>query len=138
MQTNQYLARMREQGVRFRDESPTADDAPAECPSCRTEVFADPETGEPLLHRLYINFGDASSSTQAPSSSPATQKYRSIDAAGLGIARRARGLGTEIESLSANTYEEDMNGALRRAETLQADATALSVKTTAGLKVGTL
>lgn len=53
-QADVYLANARE----YRGEELTAADAPAECPQCRTECFADPESGEPAIHRLFINWGD--------------------------------------------------------------------------------
>lgn len=53
-QADVYLANARE----YRGQDLTAADAPAECPQCRSECFADPESGEPALHRLFINWGD--------------------------------------------------------------------------------
>lgn len=131
---------MRDQGVRFRGESPSMDDAPAECPQCRAECYADPETGQPILHRLFINFGEPEGATQPSQtqSSPATQRWsrrETLDGTGMGIARRAKGVGAEIESLGATSTEDEVAGALRRVETLQTDAVALSAKTSTALKV---
>lgn len=126
---------MSDQGV---DASPA--DAPAECPECRTECFADPETGDPAVHRLFINFTNPdgnTSFTQPPSSqhvpSSPSVRWRSADKDVLGLARRARGLGAEIEAYSAESHEEDVRGTLRRAEGLRADA--VSAKAAEGFKV---
>lgn len=120
-------------------EASTAD-APAECPECRTECFADPETGDPAVHRLFINFtnGDGSmsfahpSSSQAPPSSP-SQRWKSADKDVLGFARRARGLAAELDAQTAESVEEDVKGTLKRAETLRADV--VSAKAAEGFKV---
>lgn len=116
-------------------------DSPAECPECRTECFADPESGEPAVHRLYINFTAADgnmSFTQAPSSqhppsSPSTARWRSADKDVMSLARRARGLANELDALSAESVEDDVRGTLRRAEGLRVDA--VSAKAAEGFKV---
>lgn len=135
-QSVQYLAQAREHRL-DRDPSPTLSDAPALCPSCRTECFADPETGEPTLHRLYINFDDGhNGSSQAGSSPvrPAASK-RNKDAEVMGIARRAKGLREEARGLGNDSTEEDVNGLLIRAEGLRDDAA--SVKAVQGIKAST-
>jgi hypothetical protein len=150
-QSAQYLAAAREQGIRFRGDSPTLSDAPCECPTCRTECFADPETGEPIIHRLFINFeggdgggsgsgpgsGAGSSSQAGPGSSPSRRAWggKGKEKEVLGLARRARNLGEEVNGLRAESAEEDVEGMLRRAEGLRDDA--VSSKALDGVKVGT-
>lgn len=143
IQSDQYVAQALEQGMW----SPIAGDAPAECPQCRTECFADEETGKPMLHRLFINFGSDDggmlASSQHPPSSPApgpsTQRWgRSSDAAAMGLARRARNLANEVDGFTAESDEANVRGTLRRAETLAADGQAMSSKAGQALKVGTV
>ncbi|BEJ15761.1 hypothetical protein CspHIS471_0503660 [Cutaneotrichosporon sp. HIS471] len=131
-QANAYLAQMVDQGAAV-----TIADAPAECPECRAECFADPETGEPAVHRLYINFtGDGRSMLQAQSSqhvpSSPSMRWRSADKMVMGLARRARGVAAELDAAGADSHEDDVRGALRRAEALHADA--VSSKAAEGFK----
>ncbi|BEJ00473.1 hypothetical protein CcaverHIS631_0503300 [Cutaneotrichosporon cavernicola] len=131
-QANAYLAQMVDQGAAV-----TIADAPAECPECRAECFADPETGEPAVHRLYINFSrDERSMSQAQSSqhvpSSPSMRWRSADKMVLGLARRARGVAAELDAAGPDSHEDDVRGALRRAEALRADA--VSSKAAEGFK----
>ena len=112
-------------------------DAPNECPTCRAECFADPETGEPSVHRLFIHFGEeAGLASSQIGSSPA--KWRSTQGSKekemLGLARRAKGLAEEVKGLNERSQEEEVEGMLRRAENLSKDA--VSAKALAGVKVG--
>lgn len=133
-QSEQYLATAREHRL-DRDPSPTLSDAPAFCPSCRTECFADQETGEPALHRLYINFDDGHGGSSQAGSSPIrpTLSSRREDQEVMGIARRAKGLREEVRGMGHDAKEEDVNGFLKRAEGLKDDAA--SVKAVQGIKV---
>lgn len=63
-QADAYIATARE----YRGDSVTEADAPAECPQCRAECFAD-EDGRPAIHRLFINWGEE----DAPASSQVSQ-----------------------------------------------------------------
>ncbi|KAK4684532.1 TRAF-interacting protein, partial [Tremellales sp. Uapishka_1] len=98
-------------------DSISLNDVPIECPSCRSEVFGDPETGEPIIHRLFINFEDneAESSSQ-PASSPAK-----LDIQVLGLARRAKEITAEVEGVNSNMREEEALGIVSRGETLKED-----------------
>jgi hypothetical protein len=96
----------------------TKADAPAECPSCRAEVFLDAETGKLALHRLYVNFGEAMSS-QAMSSpiarpGPSAQRRQeaTVPAADLAMFRRAKGIAAAVDVLGPNSSEEDVRGVL--------------------------
>ncbi|WVF65543.1 hypothetical protein IAT40_000271 [Kwoniella sp. CBS 6097] len=133
-QSDQYLAQAREHGIEGRHGSPSLSDAPAECPTCRAECYADPETGQPSIHRLYIDWGgvldNAPSHTQAGSS-----PVRSMHASGsgslmrnsikdreiLGLARRAKGVTEEAKGLGADSQDEEMDGMLKRASDLEKD-----------------
>ncbi|KAK8844040.1 hypothetical protein IAR55_006834 [Kwoniella newhampshirensis] len=130
-QSIQYLNAAREQGVQGRHGSPSLSDAPAECPSCRAECFADPETGEPTIHRLFIDFGNAAGTASQAGSSP-VKSTKGKDKEVMGLARRARGVAEEVNGLSAESEEEDMQGMLRRSEGLAEDL--VSVKALNGVK----
>lgn len=122
---------MGDQGV-----SSTLADAPAVCPACRAECFADPETGDPAVHRLFINF--TAEGKVLPQSSPhvpssPSVRWRSADKDVLGMARRARGLAAELDAAGAESHEDDVRGTLRRAEALRADA--VSSRAAEGFKV---
>jgi hypothetical protein len=114
-------------------------DAPAECPQCRAECYADHETGEPAIHRLFINFtADGKMLSQAPPSSqhvPSSPsiRWKSADKDILGMARRARGLVAELDTAGPESHEDDVQGTLRRVEALKADA--VSSKAAEGFKV---
>ncbi|WVR09055.1 hypothetical protein IAU60_006116 [Kwoniella sp. DSM 27419] len=127
-QSQQYVANAREHGMGGRDGSPSLSDAPAECPSCRTECFADPETGEPSIHRLFIDWGgvldSVPSSSAHPSSSPApTRKVRDREI--LGLAKRAKALTAEASDLGAESKQDDWRGMVTRTEGLIQDAVSL-------------
>lgn len=136
-QSQAYLAAAREAGVPGRHGSPTLSDAPVECPSCRAECFADPETGNPIIHRLYITFDGRSSSVQ-PASSPLRRdidrqaKRREEEA--LSLAKRAKMLTEEVAGLGAESKEEEMEGMIKRTEGLVKDL-ELSAKAASGIKV---
>ncbi|WWC64017.1 uncharacterized protein I303_106623 [Kwoniella dejecticola CBS 10117] len=133
-QSDQYLTAAREQGIDGRFGSPTLSDAPAECPTCRAECFADPETGQPSIHRLFIDFDSAlDASVSQIGSSPLSDK---IDRKGKGkqkeeevlnLARRAKGIREEARGLSADSEEADMEGMLRRGEGLVSDLVGMQV-----------
>ncbi|WWD21304.1 hypothetical protein CI109_105788 [Kwoniella shandongensis] len=132
-QSIQYLNAARDQGVQGRHGSPSLSDAPAECPSCRTECFADPETGEPTIHRLYIDFGNAAASSSQAGSSPVVSKsWKGKEREFLGLARRAKGVAEGVRGLGGESEEEHMEGMLRRAEGLADDL--VSVKALNGIK----
>lgn len=123
-QATAYVNMMRDRG----DDDASPLEAPAECPECRTECFADELTGNPLLHRLFINFGDDSagpSSSAPPQSTPARRRSQQSTAV-LGAARIARTLAREFDDFSADTMEVDVEGARRRTEQLRNDANELS------------
>ncbi|GMK55848.1 hypothetical protein CspeluHIS016_0209040 [Cutaneotrichosporon spelunceum] len=131
-QADAYIAQMGDQGA-----SVTVAEAPAECPECRSECYADPETGEPAIHRLYINFtADGRSMSQVQLSqhipSSPSMRCRSADKAVLGMARRARGVAAELDAAGAESNEDDVHGALRRAESLRVDV--VSSKAAEGFK----
>lgn len=116
------------------------EEAPAECPTCRTECFADAETGEPQIHRLFINFGEGLGYGEGPSSSQAGSspakgwaQGKGKDREVLGLARRARGLGEEARGIKAESTEEEVEGFLRRADGLKGDL--ISEKALTGVKV---
>ncbi|OXG84222.1 hypothetical protein C345_04126 [Cryptococcus neoformans A2-102-5] len=135
-QSQAYLIAAREAGVPGRHGSPTLSDAPVECPSCRAECFADPETGNPIIHRLYITFDGRSSSVQ-PASSPLRRdidrqaKRREEEA--LGLAKRAKQLTEDVVGLGAESREEEMEGTIKRTEGLVKDL-ELSAKAASGIK----
>ncbi|ORY33151.1 hypothetical protein BCR39DRAFT_521480 [Naematelia encephala] len=130
-QALQYVTNAREHGLQTdRGTTPSPSEAPAECPSCRAECFADPETGEPTIHRLFINFGgedNFGASSQVGSSPfratqrPGVSKINAKDREVLGMARRARGLGEEVKALNAESTQEDVEGMLARAGRLKED-----------------
>ncbi|WVQ93208.1 hypothetical protein IAU59_000272 [Kwoniella sp. CBS 9459] len=148
-QSTQYLAQAREHGIEGRHGSPTLSDAPAECPTCRAECYADPETGQPSIHRLYIDWGgvldNAPGQTQAGSSpmrsmhaSGSSTRYGARNREVLGLARRAKGVTEEAKTLGAESNDEEMEGMLKRAKDLERDC--LSVKALEAVKtyVGSL
>ena len=130
----QYLAQAREHRL-DRDPSPTLSDAPALCPTCRSEVYADPESGEPVLHLLYINYGDEGAASSEVESSPVKPtQSRKRDNEVMGLARKAKGIGEEVEHLNDQSSQHAVDGLLSRAEGLRDDA--VSVKAIQGVKVG--
>jgi hypothetical protein len=133
-QSVQYLAQAREHRL-DRDPSPTLSDAPALCPTCRTEVYADPESGEPVLHRLYINYGDEGPAGSEVGSSPVRPtQSRKRDNEVMGLARRAKGISEDVKHLNEQSSQQAVDGLLSRAEGLRDDA--VSAKAIQGLKVG--
>lgn len=136
-QYRQYASVAREN----RGHSPTLSEAPAECPTCRTECFADTETGQPIIHRLFINFGtdNPSSSTQQPSSSPVRWAEERNSGGGkkdkevMGLARRARAMTREVERLSPESLEDVVGEALKRADGLKEEL--VSAKALKAIKV---
>ena len=119
-QADQYLANLRDSGVvHARGESPSISDCPAECPTCRTECFADPETGEPEVHRLFVNFKEIDASSQI-GSSPVREKTGRSDGDHeiLGFARRARDMEVEASKWTVDEDEIEVLGVLRRGEAL--------------------
>jgi hypothetical protein len=132
-QSVQYLAQAREHQL-DRDPSPSASEAPALCPTCRTEVFADQDTGEPVLHRLYINYGDdAGGSSQVGSSPVRGTQSRRRDKEIMGIARRAKGISDDVKNLNIESSQKAVDDLLAKAEGLKDDA--VSVKAIQGVKV---
>jgi hypothetical protein len=132
-QSAQYLAQAREHRL-DRDPSPTLSDAPVLCPTCRTECFADPETGEPALHRLYINYGDEAGSSQFGSSPVrASTQSRRRETEIMGFARRAKGITEDMKGLNDRSSQQAVDGILSRAEGLRDDA--VSAKAIQGVKV---
>ncbi|WVN88039.1 uncharacterized protein L203_103238 [Cryptococcus depauperatus CBS 7841] len=135
-QSEAYIAAARSTGIPGRHGSPTLSDAPVECPSCRAECFANPETGEPLIHRLFITF-DGSSSSVGLSSSPITstfnRKGKRKEQEIFGLARRAKGLAEEVKDLNASSTDEDVQRMLNRADTLAEDL-EMSAKASSGIK----
>jgi len=133
-QSVQYLAQAREHRL-DRDPSPTLSDAPAYCPTCRAEVYADPESGEPVLHRLYINYGDEAGGSSQAGSSPvkSTGQNRKRDSEIMGLARRAKGISEEVKSLNEQSSQQAVDSMLSRAEGLKGDA--VSAKAIQGVKV---
>lgn len=138
-QIQQYIATARERGWEH-EHDPGPEDVPVECPQCRTEVYGD-DDGKPLIHRLYVNFGEASAHAASSSqihSSPmgprATQHWGNpVEREALGLARRARNAADEIGALGAQSNPDEMNGTLRRVGKLQEDV--LSAKASQGFKV---
>ncbi|WVW79376.1 hypothetical protein I302_101344 [Kwoniella bestiolae CBS 10118] len=128
-QSEAYLASARERDQDGRYGSPSLSDAPAECPTCRTEVYADPETGQPSIHRLFIDFSESSNNSHYIGSSPPpsswskyfSRKGKEKEKEVLGLARRAKGIGEEVKGLNADSEEEEMEGMIRRGEGLVAD-----------------
>ncbi|WWC91195.1 uncharacterized protein L201_006137 [Kwoniella dendrophila CBS 6074] len=139
-QAERYLASAREQGMNGRYASPTISDAPAICPSCRTECFANPETGQPMLYRLFIDLDSNSqndnssmigsspilSSRTIRKSNEEEQREKEV----LNLARRAKNLTEEVKSLNADSIDEDMDGMTRRSETLVNDMVNVKTLTT--------
>ncbi|CAK9781697.1 hypothetical protein CC85DRAFT_289760 [Cutaneotrichosporon oleaginosum] len=131
-QADAYVTQLGDQGVTL-----TQADAPAECPECRSECYADPDTGDPAIHRLFINFNsEGKTLNQAPSSqhvpSSPSARWKSADKDIMGMARRARGLTAEVDAAGAESHEDDLRGTLKRAEALRADA--VSSKAAEGFK----
>ena len=143
-QSVQYLNNARAQTLRRRGESPSASDAPNECPTCRTECFADPETGEPNIHRLFIHFGDGdgvgSSSQVGSSPMRCTDKVvgrkgkdKAMEGEVMAMARKARHLMGEINGLSADSSAERLDGVLSRLDSVKDHS--VSEKAISGLRV---
>ena len=131
-QAKQYVAAQRDLG----DDEVEESDAPAECPTCRTECYADPE-GRPEIYRLYVNFGqDAQSQLRSsplrPTQARASQRYSENDA--IGLAKRAKSLGQAIRQMDADTPTQEVEGAVMRAENIKTEV--LSDKALGVLKVG--
>ncbi|WRT69087.1 uncharacterized protein IL334_006070 [Kwoniella shivajii] len=133
-QSEHYLATARDQGINGRYGSPSLSDAPAECPSCRTECFADPETGQPTIHRLYLNFENTTYSSSMLGSSPVSSSRRLEKGKGkekekeggkdkevIGLARRAKNVTEEVKGLSADSQDDEVEGMIRRGEALSQD-----------------
>ena len=124
-------------GVGFRE--PTVSDAPVECPTCRKECFANPDTGEPSVHRLFINLGGESSdagNTNQINSSPASvhRKNKGKEKEAMGMARRARDLEEQVKGLNGESRHFDVLSVTQRAEALQDDM--VSDKALSAVKVG--
>ncbi|KAK6906046.1 hypothetical protein L486_06389 [Kwoniella mangroviensis CBS 10435] len=129
-QSEQYLAGARDQGLDGRYGSPSLSDAPAECPTCRTECFADPETGQPSIHRLFIDFGVNEHSNMGSSPPPSSQSSKYFSKKGkevLGLARRAKGIREEVKGLNAESEDDEMEGMIRRGEGLTEDLVGIKV-----------
>ncbi|OCF39780.1 hypothetical protein I317_06444 [Kwoniella heveanensis CBS 569] len=144
-QSDQYLAQAREHGIEGRHGSPTLSDAPAECPTCRAECYADPETGQPSIHRLYIDWGGVLDNVPSQSqvrSSPVRSMHAGAGSGSmrtsvkdkeiLGLARRAKGVAEEAKNLGAESNDEEMQGMLKRAGDLEKDC--VSVKALEAVK----
>jgi hypothetical protein len=123
---------------------PTLSDAPVECPSCRKECFGDPETGEPIVHRLFIDFGEgeAAASSQAgivpAGDARATQRDADnrggeVNGSALILARRARHMIMDVDMLGPSSLEAEMEKTLVSAEALEKDL--VSHKALAGVQV---
>ncbi|KAL7421278.1 hypothetical protein Q5752_004163 [Cryptotrichosporon argae] len=145
-QAQAYVAREREWNPRAQ-----LSDAPAECPTCRAECFANDDTGEPAVYRLYINFGDdgmpagpssgtgAGSSpvrptqTQTQTQTQANRKGKGrADQEVLALARRAKALVRDVEGYGPESMENDVKRAIGRVSSLVEDS--LSSKAAAGFK----
>ncbi|WOO84931.1 uncharacterized protein LOC62_06G008440 [Vanrija pseudolonga] len=137
-QIQQFISTAHERGWEH-ERDPGPEDVPVECPQCRTEVYGD-DDGKPLIHRLYVNFGEASAhaaSSSQMNSSPvgprATQHWGNpVEREALGLARRARNAADEIGALGAQSNADEMNGTLRRVGKLREDV--LSAKASQGFK----
>ena len=131
-QTRNYLTTMRD--LHDREYSPSASDAPVECPTCRAECFANEDTGEPAIQRLYINLGgDSSQIGSSPSQPSRSFRTSTADKDAFMYARRARGLGEEFKGFNLQIGEDDLRGAIGRAEGLKEDM--MSSKAMTGVKV---
>ncbi|KAL1407595.1 hypothetical protein Q8F55_007028 [Vanrija albida] len=132
-QIQAFLATARERGWDG-DGDPGPNDAPVECPQCRTEVYGD-DDGKPLIHRLYVNFEGASSTQQhsSPMGPRASQHWGNpVEREALSLARRAKGAAEELGELGARSSVEDINGTAGRVQKLQEDM--LSAKASQAFK----
>ena len=106
-------------------------DTLAECPQCRAECFADPETGEATIHRLYINF-DEGGTKNPPSSSPAKGRR---DAEVFATAKKAKVVLQTLELADTARHVNTSRQSVQKAEEV---AKELGDKAIQGLKVGGL
>ena len=119
------------------EEPITADDAPALCPSCRKECYADADTGEVSLTRLYFAMEDGADASSQIGSSPVRPPARSnkqVDRELMGLAKRAKEIGAEFSGYDCEVDALSASTSLRRAETLIEDAA--SAKAILAVKVG--
>ncbi|TYJ56163.1 hypothetical protein B9479_003149 [Cryptococcus floricola] len=94
------------------------DEAEATCPQCRSEIYADEETGKPLIHRLYPVFDDEQGSSQVRSS---PVKAEPVDEGLMGMARRAKGMKSEIDELGPESTRSQLERGAERVEGLKKD-----------------
>ncbi|WVQ73583.1 hypothetical protein IAR50_003162 [Cryptococcus sp. DSM 104548] len=98
------------------------EEAEATCPQCRSEIYADEETGKPLIHRLFPVFDDEAGSSQAQSS---PMKAEPVDEARseelMGMARRAKAMKIEIGELGPENTVDQVGRAVGRVEGLKKD-----------------
>lgn len=119
------------------DDPITTADAPALCPSCREECFADADTGQVNLIRLFFATEDRNDgSSQMAGSSPVrpthkTDKVASVEL--MGLARRAKGITADFATFDCETGRKHVDGALNRAEEMTKDVA--SAKAVQAVKV---
>lgn len=126
MQGEQYLANAREHRLE-REASPSLSEAPVCCPTCRVECYANPETGDPILLRLFLNFDDRhdDSGSSMIGSSPvqARTESRAENEELFAIARKAKALTADVKSLNARASVAEVETACTRGLALKEDAT---------------
>ena len=107
------------------DEPITTADAPALCPSCREECYANPETGEVGLIRLFFASEDRmDGSSQMAGSSPVRPMPKADKVASgelMGLARRAKNIAADVAGFECETDKKRVDGMLDRAEALTRD-----------------
>lgn len=106
------------------DDPITIADAPALCPSCREECFADPDTGEVKLTRMFFAAEDRMEGSSQIGSSPVrpTPSSNKVASAELmGLARRAKTITEDMASLDCDASKTRVDGSLDRAEALSHD-----------------
>ncbi|WVQ81095.1 hypothetical protein IAT38_003217 [Cryptococcus sp. DSM 104549] len=135
--TMAWLREATDRGVTNEHGQPvTLADAPAECPSCRAECFAD-ENGRIMVHRLFINFEGRSSSAAPRGSSPEQdvkpglaelqrhrEKEKEVERRNdelLGLAKRAKELTEEVKNIKPESREEEVNVMMGRAVKMEED-----------------
>lgn len=107
------------------EEPITIADAPALCPTCRMECYADESTGEVLLTRLYFASEDRMENSSIVGSSPMRPVVKTSRVASeqlMSLARRAKTMGDETKGFHSDISESVVTTMLSRADALKTDA----------------
>lgn len=91
------------------------------------------------MHRLFIHFGEGEGAAPSSQAGSSPVKWRGTQGKGkerevMGLARRAKGLREEVNGLGGDSESAEVEGMIRRVESLSEDA--VSAKALSGMKVG--